>query len=145
MVVAADAADAAGDEMGVARVFALHENAVAAKDRRRAMAFDDVPIGEIDLREDPQAADDPRDRIPIHLDDVLRPGFGRLSGLMAVATVFAPSIGDVVASRDVAGTLRCCPSLAAAVAMARVRTHADTAREVRAHDYECAIQYVVGS
>ena len=39
MVVAADAADAAGDEMSVARILALHEDAVAAEDRRGAMAL----------------------------------------------------------------------------------------------------------
>jgi hypothetical protein len=32
VVIATDPANAAGDEVGVARIFALHENAVAAKD-----------------------------------------------------------------------------------------------------------------
>jgi hypothetical protein len=32
VVIATDAADAAGNEVGVARVFALHEDAVTAKD-----------------------------------------------------------------------------------------------------------------
>ncbi|MGH6837171.1 MAG: hypothetical protein ACREC9_16945 [Methylocella sp.] len=44
VVVAANAADAAGDEMGVARVLALHENAVAAENRRRRMAIGDDAI-----------------------------------------------------------------------------------------------------
>src|SRR5580700_7726331 len=39
VVITADAANAARDEVGVARVLALHENAVAAKDGRRAVTF----------------------------------------------------------------------------------------------------------
>ena len=39
VVVTADSADAAGDEVRVARILALHEDAVAAEDRRRAVAF----------------------------------------------------------------------------------------------------------
>ena len=69
MVVTADAADAAGNEMRVARVFAFHENAVAAKDRGRAVAFGDLAIGEIDLRINSEAAHDPGNRIPIHFDE----------------------------------------------------------------------------
>jgi hypothetical protein len=68
MVVAADTANAAGDEVRVAGIFALHENAVAAKDGRRAVALRYLAIFEIDLRENPQAAHDPRNRIPVHLD-----------------------------------------------------------------------------
>ncbi len=61
---------------GVARVFALHEHAVAAKDRRRRMALGHPPGREVDLRINPQAADDPRDRVPRHLDQLwlFRPG-----------------------------------------------------------------------
>ena len=70
VVVAADAADPAGDEVGVARVFALHEDAVAAEDRRGAVALGDLAVGEIDLGVDAQAADDPGDRVPGHLDQV---------------------------------------------------------------------------
>ena len=55
VVVTADAADAAGDEVGVARVFALHENAVAAKDRGCAVALGDFPVCEVDLGEDAKA------------------------------------------------------------------------------------------
>ena len=69
VVVAADAADAAGDEVGVARVLALHEDAVAAEDRRRAVAVDDLALAEVDLAVDAEAADDARDRIPRHLHD----------------------------------------------------------------------------
>ncbi len=43
VIVAADAADAAGDEVGVARILALHEDAVAAKDRRGAVALGHLP------------------------------------------------------------------------------------------------------
>ena len=70
VVVAADAADAAGDEMGIPRVFALHENAVAAKDGGCAVALGDFAICEVDLGEDAEAAHDPRNRIPVHLHQV---------------------------------------------------------------------------
>ena len=49
VVVAADAADAARDEVGVARILAFHENAVAAEDRRGAEALGDFLFLEIDL------------------------------------------------------------------------------------------------
>ncbi len=81
VVVAADAADAAGDEVGVARVLALHEDAVAPEDRRRAVALGDRALAEVDLRVDAQAADDARDRVPRHLDEaagvLLGGGHGR--------------------------------------------------------------------
>src|ERR1700716_2186748 len=67
VVVAADPADPAGDEVGVAGVLALHEDAVAAEDRRGAVALDDLALGEVDLGVDAQAAHDPRDRVPRHL------------------------------------------------------------------------------
>src|ERR1700689_2050081 len=70
VVVAADAADSAGDEVGIARVFALHENAVAPKDGGCAVALGDFPVGEVDLGEDAEAAHDPCNRIPVHLDQV---------------------------------------------------------------------------
>ena len=44
VVVAADAADAAGDEVRVARVLALHEDRVAAEDRRGAVALGDLAL-----------------------------------------------------------------------------------------------------
>ena len=72
VIVAADPADPAGDEVGVARVFAFHEDAVAAEDRRGAVALGDRPLGEIDLGVDAQAAHDPRDRVPGHIDQVGR-------------------------------------------------------------------------
>ena len=77
VVVAADAADAAGDEMGVARIFALHEDAVAAEDRRGAVALGDLAVLEIDLGVDAEAADDPGDRIPVHLDELAERLLGR--------------------------------------------------------------------
>ena len=67
VVVTADAADAAGDEVRVPRVLALHEDAVAAEDRRGAVALDDLLLLEVDLGVDAQAAHDPGDRIPGHL------------------------------------------------------------------------------
>jgi hypothetical protein len=75
VVVAADAADAAGDEVRVARVLALHEHAVAAEQRRGAVALDHLAVVEIYLGVDAQVADDARDRVPRHLHDVS--GFGR--------------------------------------------------------------------
>jgi hypothetical protein len=69
VVVTADTADSAGDEVRVPRVLALHEDAVAAEDRRGAVALGD-PLGlEVDLRIDTQAAHDPRNRIPGHLGE----------------------------------------------------------------------------
>ena len=59
MVIAADAADAAGDEVRVARIFALHEDAVAAEDRGGAVTLGDLAFAEVDLGEDAEAADDP--------------------------------------------------------------------------------------
>ncbi len=70
VVVAADTADAAGDEVRVARVLALHEDRVAAEDRRRAVAFDDFFVVEVDLGVDAEAADDAGDGIPCHLDEL---------------------------------------------------------------------------
>ena len=70
VIVAADAANPAGDEMGVARVLALQEDAVAAKDRRRAFALDDLLVGEIDLGVNAETAYDPRDGVPGHADEL---------------------------------------------------------------------------
>src|SRR4029077_850116 len=67
VVVTADAADTAGDEVRVARGLALHEDAVTTEDRRRAVALDDLLLAEVDLRVDAQAAHDPGDGIPVHL------------------------------------------------------------------------------
>ena len=70
VVVAADPADPAGDEVRVARVLALHEDRVPAEDRRGAVTLLDDLLLEVDLRVDAEAADDASDRIPRHLDDV---------------------------------------------------------------------------
>ena len=67
MVIAADAANAAGDEVRVARIFALHEDAVSAEDRGCAVTLGDLAFAEVDFGKDAEAADDPRNRIPIHL------------------------------------------------------------------------------
>ena len=75
MVVAADTANTAGNEVRVARVLALHKDAVAAEDRRSAVALGDPAIFKVDLGVNAETADDPRDRIPIHLDQIAgRPG-----------------------------------------------------------------------
>src|SRR3984893_16048493 len=70
VVVAADPTDAASDEMSVARVLTLHENAVAAENRRRRMALADNTISEINLGVEAETADDTRDRVPIHFNDL---------------------------------------------------------------------------
>ena len=70
MIVTADAADPARNEVGVARIFVLHEDAVAAENRRRAVTFDHLFGVEVNFGENTKTADDSRDGIPIHLDDV---------------------------------------------------------------------------
>src|SRR5262249_3382656 len=74
VVVPADAADAAGDEVRIARVLALHEHRVAAEDRRGALALHHLVVVEIDLGIDAEIADDPGDRVPRHLGEVAARG-----------------------------------------------------------------------
>src|SRR5215831_5587822 len=69
VVVAANPADAAGNEVRIARVLVFHEYAVTAEYGRRAVALSYMLVLEIDLRKDAEAADDPRDRVPVHLDE----------------------------------------------------------------------------
>ena len=71
VVVAADPADPARDEVRVPRVLALHEDAVAPEDRGRAVAFRHLPLAEVDLGVDAQAPHDARDRVPCHLDEAV--------------------------------------------------------------------------
>ena len=80
VVVTADSADAAGDEVRVAGILALHEDRVAAEDRRRAVAFHHFFVVEVDLGVDAEAADDPGDGIPRHLNQLagLSLSLGRL-------------------------------------------------------------------
>src|SRR5262249_52406591 len=68
MVVAADSADAAGDEMSVARVLAFHEDAVAPEDRGRAEALRNLLLLEVDSCVQPEAADNASNRVPDHFD-----------------------------------------------------------------------------
>jgi hypothetical protein len=70
MVIAADTANPTGDEVRVARVFPLHENAVAAEHRRCAEALGDFLFVEINSRIKTETPDDPRDRIPDHFDQL---------------------------------------------------------------------------
>ncbi len=70
VIVAADAADTAGDEVRVPRILALHEDAVAAEDRRSAVALRNLAVGEIDFGENAQASDNSGNRIPIHLHEL---------------------------------------------------------------------------
>ena len=82
VIVAANAADAAGDEVGIARIFALHEDAVAAEDGRGAVTLRHLAVLEVDLSEDAETPDNAGNRIPVHLDQVsFRSGsLGRLIG-----------------------------------------------------------------
>ena len=69
VVVAADPADAAGDEVGVARVLPLEKDAEAAEDARGAVALDDLPGVEVDSGVEAEAPDDSSDGVPVHLHD----------------------------------------------------------------------------
>ena len=99
MVIATDPAYAAGDEVTIPRVFVLHEDRVAAEDRRRAMTFEDLLRVEIDFCVDAEAADDSRDRIPRHLNDIAPRSGGFFLGRVTVAIFLPPNlaIGSVVA------------------------------------------------
>ena len=76
VVVATDSADAAGDEMRVARILTLHENAVAAENRRGAVTFRDLAVFKVNLGKNPEAANDAGDRIPVHLHQFPRTSRG---------------------------------------------------------------------
>lgn len=67
MVVTTDTADAAGDEVSVARVFALHEETIASEDVRGTIGFRYLPVLEVNLGINAQAANDACHRIPRHL------------------------------------------------------------------------------
>ena len=70
MVVAADPADSAGNEVCVAGILVLHEDAVTPEDRGGAMALDNFPVREVNLGEDSQTPNDSGDRVPGHLHNV---------------------------------------------------------------------------
>ncbi len=59
VVVTADPADPARDEVGVARVDPLHEDVEPAEDHRGAVALEHLLVGEVDLGVDAEAAHDP--------------------------------------------------------------------------------------
>src|SRR3984957_1186240 len=67
VVIATDPANAAGDEVRIARILSLHKDAVAAKDRRRAVALGDLSVFEIDFAEDSKPSVYPGDWIPVDL------------------------------------------------------------------------------
>jgi hypothetical protein len=90
VVVSADSADAAGDEVRVAGIFALHEDAVAAKDRRSAETLRDLFVFEIDLGENPQTSHDAGNRVPVHLDQIPALGGRYRSGLQGSGHLFCP-------------------------------------------------------
>ncbi len=117
VVVTADAADAAGDEVRVARILALHEHAVAAEQRRGAPAFDHLAVVEVDLRVDAEVADDPGDRVPGHLDQfalgTLRLAASRGTGCHLAVPPSCPSGGRTrwsACARCAATSAPCWPS-----------------------------------
>ena len=67
MVVTTNAADTARDEVRVAWIFALHEEAIASEDVGGAKGLCHPPVLEVDLRIDAQTANDTSHRIPRHL------------------------------------------------------------------------------
>src|SRR5581483_4548529 len=71
VVISANAADAAGNKVRVARIFSDHEDAVTAEQGRSRMTFLHTTIAKIYLGEDTQVSDDPRDRIPRHFNKLL--------------------------------------------------------------------------
>jgi hypothetical protein len=70
VVVTADAADPTRDLVRIAWVLALHEDAIPSKNGRGAVALYDFALLEIDLGVNAEAADDPRDGIPRHVDQM---------------------------------------------------------------------------
>ena len=70
MIIAADPADSAGNEVCVAGILVLHEDAVTSKNRGGTVALNDFPVREINLGEDPQTPNDSGDRVPGHLHNV---------------------------------------------------------------------------
>ena len=70
VIIAANPANAAGDEVGVARIFPFHENAVAAEDGRGAVTLGHLAIFKVDLSENAETPDNASDGIPVHFDQV---------------------------------------------------------------------------
>ena len=101
VVVAADAADPAGDEVGVPRILALHEDRIAAEDRARAMALGRPYALEVDLGVDAEAADDAGDRDPRPSPPGRRQFSAILLGLGIVDVIAAASLS--VAGRGILG------------------------------------------
>jgi hypothetical protein len=77
VIIAADAADAAGDEVGITGIFVSHKDAITPEDRGSRVAFNHLSIVKIDLGIDTQTTDHPCDRIPRHLDQFAGSGFLR--------------------------------------------------------------------
>lgn len=69
MIVAADTADAAGNEVRVPRILSPHKHAVSTKYRGRAVALDHFAIIEIDFGEDSKTSDNSSYRVPVHFNE----------------------------------------------------------------------------
>jgi hypothetical protein len=107
VVVAADAADPTRDEVRVAWIDPLHEDVEATEDHRRAVALEDLLVGEVDLGVDAEAPDDPRDRVPRHLlDEHLLP-WACLNGHLSLS-----SLGFIAATKSIGWLIPKCGSLA---------------------------------
>src|SRR5579871_6217536 len=79
MVVAADTTDAAGDEMRITWVLALHKEAVPSEDGRGAVALRHPPVPEVDFGVDSQAANNTSNRVPRHFYKLWRLGWSLFS------------------------------------------------------------------
>jgi hypothetical protein len=71
VVITADAADTAGDEVRVTRIFTFHENAVPTKNGRSAVALGNFLGVEVNLGKDAEAANDAGNRVPVHFYEIL--------------------------------------------------------------------------
>src|SRR5262249_30425694 len=70
VIIAADAAHSARNEMSGPRIPGLHKTAVAAKDRWRAVTLGGLALAEVDFGIDSQTADDSSNRVPCHFDEI---------------------------------------------------------------------------
>ena len=119
VVVTADPADPAGDEVRVARVDALHEDVEPAEDHRGAVALEHLLVREVDLRVDAERPDDAGDRIPRHLLDHDLPLLARLLGSRHP---HAPLWSAVVIARSAGAGNRCRGPCSVAASPAPCRT-----------------------
>src|SRR5271163_382543 len=90
VVVPANPADAARNEVRVPRILTLHENAVAPENGRSAVALRHLPVFKINLRENSQAPDNSSNRVPIHVHKFSRAGRSAFRRNSSSSHFFAP-------------------------------------------------------